>query len=177
MLNGALFAKLSLYWPWFVVSGILTTIGGGLLVTLSPDTESARIYGYSVIVGVGAGLVVQAPYTIAQAKHGLEAVPRVTAFISCGQMTGVALSISIGSSVLLNQATERITAILPDVPRSAVQASITGARASSLSSISSAQRSGVITVVASTLGSVFYMVVAGGALALLLAIFLKRERI
>lgn len=177
MLNGALFAKLSLYWPWFVVSGILTTMGGGLLATLSPDTEPARIYGYSVIVGVGAGLVVQAPYTIAQAKHGLEAVPLVTAFISCGQMTGVALSISIGSSVLLNHATERITAILPDVPRSAVQASITGARASSLSSISSAQRSGVITVVASTLGSVFYMVVAGGALALLLAIFLTRERI
>ena len=151
-------------------------MGGGLLATLSPATESARIYGYSVIVGVGAGLVVQAPYTIAQAKHGLEAVPLVTAFISCGQMTGVALSISIGSSVLLNHATERITAILPDVPRSAVQASIIGARASSLSSMSSAQRSGVITVVASTLGSVFYMVVAGGALALLLAIFLTRER-
>ncbi|KAL8786818.1 MAG: hypothetical protein Q9213_002555 [Squamulea squamosa] len=177
MLNGAMFARLSLYMPWFVVSGIMTTIGGGLLSTLSLNTDFARIYGYSVIIGVGAGLVVQAPYTIAQAKHDLEAVPLVTAFISCGQMTGVALSISIGSSVLLNQATERLASILPDVPRSAVQGSISGATASSLSSISPAQRDGVLVVVASTLGSVFYMVVAGGALALLLAIFMKRERI
>ncbi|KAL9640599.1 MAG: hypothetical protein Q9204_000655 [Flavoplaca sp. TL-2023a] len=177
MLNGALFAKLSLYMPWFMLSGILTTIGGGLLSTLSLDTEFARIYGYSVIIGVAAGLVVQAPYTIAQAKHGLEAVPLVTAFISCGQMTGVALSISIGSSVMLNQATDRIASILPDVPRAAVQESISGATASSLSFVSSAQRDGVLVVVASTLGSVFYMVVAGGALALLLAILMKRERI
>ncbi|KAL8846845.1 MAG: hypothetical protein Q9221_008103 [Calogaya cf. arnoldii] len=177
MLNGALFAKLNLYMPWFVVSGILTTIGGGLLSTLSLNTEFARMYGYSVTIGVGAGLVAQAPYTIAQAKHGLDAVPLVTAFISCGQMTGVALSISIGSSILLNQATDKMAMILPDVPRSAVQASIAGAGSSSLSSISSEQLDGILTAVAETLGDVFYMVIAGGALALLLAVFMKRERI
>lgn len=78
------------YMPWFSVSGILVTIGGGLLSTISSHTSSAQIYGYSVITGLGAGLVVQAPYTVAQAKHGLTEISSVTAFISCGQMAGVA---------------------------------------------------------------------------------------
>ncbi|KAL8949410.1 MAG: hypothetical protein Q9222_004479 [Ikaeria aurantiellina] len=176
MLNGALFAKVNIYMPWFIVAGILTTIGGGLLSTLSLSTNFARIYGFSVIVGIGAGIVVQAPYAVAQAKNRVEDTPSVTAFISCGQMAGVALSISIGTSVLLNQSTGKIAAILPDVPRATVQASIAGAGASFLDTVSEEQMTRVLAAVAETLGNIFYMVVAAGATAVVLAAFMKRER-
>lgn len=177
MINGALFAKADLYMPWFFVAGALITIGASLLSTISLETPAARIYGYSVIIGLGAGIVVQAPYAVAQAKNLSTDVSLVTAFISCGQMAGVALSISIGSSVLLNQATDAIAAILPGVPRSTVQSSIAGVGASFLEGVSDQQRSHVLASVAKTLGHVFYMVVAGGALAMLLSMFMKRERL
>ena len=177
MINGALFAKLNLYMPWFLVAGILITTGGSLLTTISLETPLARIYGYSVITGLGAGIVVQAPYTVAQAKYGSADVALVTAFISCGQMAGVALSISIGSSILLNRATDDIAAILPGVPRSTVQASIAGIGASFLKNATGQQRSQVLIIVANTLGHVFYMVVAGGVLAIILSLFMKRERL
>ena len=177
MINGALFAKADLYMPWFTVAGILIIIGGSLLSTISLHTSAAHFYGYSVITGLGASIVVQAPYAIAQAKRGLEEVSLVTGFISCGQMAGVALSISIGSSVLLNQATEKIAVVLPKIPRSTVQASIAGAGAIFLNSVSDDQRIQVLDAVATTLGNVFYMVVAGGALAIILSLFMKRERL
>ena len=156
---------------------VLVTIGGSLLSTISLQTTAAQIYGYSVITGLGAGIVVQAPYAVAQAKSGLTEASLVTAFISCGQMAGVALSISIGSSILLNQATSNIAAILPGVSRSTLQASIAGAGASFLNSVPKDQRTEVLASVASTLGHIFYMVVVGGALAILLSVFMKRERL
>lgn len=175
MINGAFFAKANLYMPWFFVAGILITIGGSLLSTTTLDTPASRIYGYSVITGLGAGIIVQAPYAIAQAKNGPEEVPLVTAFISCGQMAGVALSISIGSSVLLNRATNEIAVILPGISRPMVQASIAGVGASFLDTVTSDQRTQILTSVALTLGHIFYMVVAGGALAIVLSLFMKRE--
>ena len=84
------------------------------------------MYGYSVITGLGAGIVVQAPYTVTQAKHGLDAVASVTAFISCGQMAGVALLIGISTSTLLNQAADGFGCLLPGVLRQDVQDSIAG---------------------------------------------------
>ena len=177
MINGACYAKFDLYMPWFTVAGALIIIGGSLLSTISLHTSAAHFYEYSVITGLGAGIVVQAPYTIAQAKHRLEELSLVTGFISCGQMAGVALSISIGSSILLNQATEKIEVILPTVPRSTVQASIAGAGASLLNQVSNNQRTRVLISVATTLGNVFYMVVTAGALAIVLSLFMKRERL
>ena len=176
MINGALFEKADMYLPWFTVSGVLVTIGGSLLSTISLHTSAARIYGYSVITGLGAGIVVQAPYAVAQAKHGIKEASTVTAFISCGQMAGVALSICIGTSILLNKATNDIAVILPEVSRSTVQASIAGDGARFLNSVSDEQRTEVLASVASILGHIFYMVVAGGASAILLSVFMKRER-
>ena len=70
-------------------------------------------------------------------------------------MAGVALSICIGSSILLNQATNDIAIILPEVSGSTVQASIAGAGAMILESVSDKQRAKVLTSVAYTLGHIF----------------------
>ena len=100
----------------------------------------------------------------------------VTAFTSCGQIAGVALSICIGSSILLNKATNNIAVILPEVSRSTVQASIAGVGATFLNNVSEEQRTKVLASVASILRYVFYIVLAGGASATLLSVFMKRER-
>ena len=92
-------------------------------------------------------------------------------------MAGVALSISIGNSILLNQATNSMAVFLPKVPRSRLQASIAGAGTLFLDSVSNDQQTEILASIASTLGHIFYMVVAGGALAILLLMFMKRERL
>ena len=92
-------------------------------------------------------------------------------------MASVALPISIGNSIMLNQATNSIAVFLPKVPRSRVQASIAGAAALFLDGVSDDQQTAILASIASTLGHIFYMVVAGGALAILLSMFMNREKV
>ena len=177
MTNGALFAKLNFYVVWFIVAGILTAVGGGLFTTLSPATSLAKIYGYSVLTGFGAGIVVQAPYAIIQAELDPHEIPKGTAFIFCGQMAGVALSIGIGTSITVNRATSKIAVILPTFSRADIQASVTGAGASIVTGLPPQLKERVIAAVASTIADIFYMVVAQGLALFLLVGALKWTRL
>ena len=173
--NGAIFEKLSFYMAWFSTGGMLITIGGPLFLTTNIDTSNTQIYGYSVVGGLGAGLSAQLGFTVAQAKVGPELVPLATTFVSCGQMAGVTLSLGTATSIFLNQAASKISLIIPNASLSDVQASIAGADASFVQTLSPLQRLQVLNAVTSTIAHVFSMVVAGGVLAILLSIFTRRE--
>jgi hypothetical protein len=71
MLNGGLLPIVGYYYPWFLASGIFTTIGGALMYTVDVDTSTTKIYGYSVLMVASSGLVGQAGYAVAQAKVSL----------------------------------------------------------------------------------------------------------
>lgn len=175
MINGAIFAKIPVYVAWFAIGGILIAVGGGLLTTTSASISAAKIYGYSVIAGFGAGLVAQAPYTVAQAKIEKDAAAQGTAVIPCGQMAGLALSIGIGTSITVNEATNKIARVLLGFPRIEIQASVAGDGASIVASLDPEVRGEVLEAVARTIGDTFFMLVAGGATMTLLALFMKRE--
>ena len=42
------------YYPFYIVSGILTTTGGALMYTVDEGTSTSAIYGHSVLIAVGA---------------------------------------------------------------------------------------------------------------------------
>lgn len=50
-----LVSKLGYYLPWAVFSGVLVTIGCGLVSTFSPTTSTARWIGYLIVLGAGRG--------------------------------------------------------------------------------------------------------------------------
>ena len=127
MINGAIMERYGLYMPWFLAGGLLVVIGGSLLHEIHLDTSTAKVYGYSVITAIGTGFIVQAPFSVAQARVEPELVPEATAFISCGQISGITLSLAIATSIFVNQATNKITSIITGAPRHVVQAMIVGA--------------------------------------------------
>jgi hypothetical protein len=50
---------LGYYLPFGVASGILLTLSGGLLSTISPDTSTGKWIGYQIIGGTGRGIGLQ----------------------------------------------------------------------------------------------------------------------
>jgi hypothetical protein len=54
------------YLPWAVVCGILISIGGGLLSTLTPTTTTGKWVGYQIIAGAGRGAGFQ---TVRVSRH------------------------------------------------------------------------------------------------------------
>ncbi|KAL8979584.1 MAG: hypothetical protein Q9177_006103, partial [Variospora cf. flavescens] len=66
--NGAIMSITGYYFPWYIAGGVFTLVGGALMYTVDNESSTARVYGYSILVAVGAGAFVQASFSVAQAK-------------------------------------------------------------------------------------------------------------
>ena len=177
ILNGVIMGKTGWYMPWYLAGGILCVAGAVPLYTSSLDVSAARTYGWSILVGVGCGAYSQASFSVAQAKADPKSVHDAVAFITCAQLLGVALALTISNSVFLNRATQRIGQMLPDVPRQTVQTAISGADAAFFRELTSDVRDKVLQATVKAIGDTYILVIASGAVTVVLALLMKRERL
>ncbi|KAL4941853.1 hypothetical protein BDV06DRAFT_193740 [Aspergillus oleicola] len=177
MLNGALMGQFGYYMPWYLVGSILALTGSALLYTLTPSTSRARIFGYSVITALGTGMYSQASFPVAQVKapstHSFQAV----AYIGVGQVGGIALALSISNTIFLNRGTSEIARILPGRERGEIQQAISGVRASFYAELTERQRERVTAAIVGSINEVFIMMIAAAVLSVILAAFMRRERL
>ncbi|KAJ5914244.1 efflux pump antibiotic resistance protein [Penicillium tannophilum] len=177
MLNGALMAKLGYYMPWYLGGACLALAGSALFYTVGPDTSSAHLYGYSVLTAFGVGCFSQAGFPVAQVKASPSQLTQAVAFIGVGQVGGIALALTISNTLFLNKATSRIAAILPQQSRSTIQQAISGVRAELFTSLSTVQRQRVVGAIVHSVDDVFVLMIVAAALSVVLAAFMKRERL
>ncbi|KAH8707530.1 putative efflux pump antibiotic resistance protein [Phaeosphaeriaceae sp. PMI808] len=176
-IGGPLFSRYPMYMPWFTGGSILMLIANGLLSTIGFNTSRGKICGYTVLQGFGVGPVAQLGYTVGQTQSPRAIVSQVTAFLTCAQMAGLALSLGITTSVFLNYATDDIAAILPGAKREFIQATINGVRTGLLQSLSTTDRFLVQQAIARNIVKGYYMNIAGAGLGLLTSLVMKRERL
>lgn len=177
MFNGAMMGKLGYYMPWYLLGSILSLIGGALLHTISVDSSTSRVYGYSIITAFGVGLFSQAGFPIAQVKVAPAMISQAVAYIGVAQVGGIALALTISNSIFLNEATNRIAYILPNAPLPLVQQAISGAGGPFFATLSDVDRASVLAAVVQSIDDVFIMVITAGVLAVILSLFMKRERL
>ena len=177
LLSGALMNKVGYYVLWYFAGGVLSLIGGALLHTAKVDTSPGAIYGYSVLVGLGCGLYVQIGYPVAQLKVNAASIPRVVAFIGYGQIAGITLALTISNSIFLNEATRKIETILPSLQRGVVQQAITGTGGTFFQTLGPSDRKPVLEAIVQSICNVYGIVIAAGALSVVLSLFMKRERL
>lgn len=65
--NGHLMGKLSYFQPWYVFGSVLALVGGVLMSKITPETPTANIYGFEILLGIGTGCYIQAGYAVIQA--------------------------------------------------------------------------------------------------------------
>ncbi|KAF6232594.1 hypothetical protein HO173_009262 [Letharia columbiana] len=130
MINGVVLERYSLYMPWFTVGGVLIASVGGLLYTISPVSSAAKVYGYSVITAIGTGFFGKAPFSGSPGKSRSAPRPLRDSVHQLWQVTGVSLSLSIATSISINQSTDKIALISPNATHSALQALIAWPRTS-----------------------------------------------
>ena len=175
--NGAAMGKFGYYMPWYLLGGILSVIGGALFRLVGVNTNVSTIYGYSVLIGLGSGLFVQASFAVSQAKVDPQMIPLAVAFIGCGQITGITLALTISNSIFLNEATNKISHILPLVPKTVVQQAISGVDGTLFDTLDSTDRSHILEAIVKSINNVYGMVIAAGGVAIVLSLFMPRERL
>ncbi|KAL5040885.1 hypothetical protein BDW71DRAFT_213607 [Aspergillus fruticulosus] len=177
MLNGALMAQFGYYMPWYLLGSVLALVGSALLYTIDPSTSQARIFGYSVLVALGTGMYSQASFPVAQVKAPTSQLFQSVAFIGVGQVGGSALALSISNTIFVNRATSRIAQILPGQERREIQQAISGVRATFFTELTEDQAGRVIEMIIGGINDVFIMMVAAAAFSVILAAFLRTERL
>jgi hypothetical protein len=175
--NGALMAKFGYYMPWYTFGGLFAVAGSALMYTVDQDTSESRIYGYTVLIAVGVGMFLQASFSVAQAVVEPENVARAVGFITLAQFLGITMALAIANSVFLNESETRIAQILPEMPRSEIQAAIEGTTAEFVQSLSPDVRKQVMGAIVGAIGKTYILVVAAGSLVSVLSLLMKREKL
>ncbi|KAK9310859.1 major facilitator superfamily domain-containing protein, partial [Lipomyces starkeyi] len=96
--------------PFMIVAAVLSTIGVGLLYTLTIGSPSSKWIGYQVLTGLGLGLGFQVPVSAAQATLPQIDIPSGSAMIIFVQTIGGAFLVSAGESAFESTLTKKLRA-------------------------------------------------------------------
>jgi MFS family permease len=170
MLNGGLMPVFGYYMPWYVFGGIFT---------IDSDTTPSRVYGYSVIMGMGAGLAQQSAYSIAAAKVAPHEIPAAIGFINIAQIGAVVIALTISGAVFQNVAFHKLEEALAGKGFSVqeVRGAIAGTQSAVFRSGTPEVREAAVKAIIEAMDKVYALVIAAGALMLVSSLFMKRERL
>ncbi|KAF2135657.1 uncharacterized protein K452DRAFT_293056 [Aplosporella prunicola CBS 121167] len=178
VLNGVFMIRLGYYMPWFLASGIFTTIGGALLYTSTAEMPVANVYGYTILVGLGMSAY-QAAYSVVPTKVKPDEIAEVIQFINVAQQGSILIALTICSTVFQNVAFDRLVAILVPAGYSTtdVRAAIAGARSTVLQSAPADVRQAALDVLVQAIDYAYSLVIVSGGLMIICSVLMKREKI
>ncbi|OAP63939.1 hypothetical protein AYL99_03166 [Fonsecaea erecta] len=193
LLNGIFMPKLGYYMPWYVASGAFCLVGASLMHTIDPDTSPARIYGYSLLLGIGTGCGMQAGYSVAATKVKPEDTPAAIGFINVAQIGTTVIALTIAGAVFQNGAFDDLKRGLAQVAASAeggsgnsatllysdaeIRNAISGTQSLIFQQGDAAVRDAAVRAIIKAIDSVYIMGIAAGAVTLVSALLMRRERL
>lgn len=166
--------------PWFLASGVFGTIGGALFyAVIDATTPAANIYGYSVLLALGAGFAQQAAYSVAAAKVEPHHVPDSVGFINTAQIGSIVIALTIASSVFQNVGFRHMADALEGLGFSTadISGALTGRKSSIFSQVTPEIQQRVIEGIVKTINDTYILVIVAGALLTIGAACLKREKL
>ena len=175
-INGGVMSKTGIYWPWYVAGSALALIGSALLYTIEVNTSISKIYGYTVLAGIGTGCFVQASFPVAQAMVKPSQVGLATGFITIGQLSAGTLSMCISNSLFLTKSTRDIMALLPGSTKDEVMAGISGS-GNFFKNLPVAKVDEVNEALVKSINQAWILSMTAASLVLVLSLFLRRGRL
>jgi MFS family permease len=177
VVGGILLTKFGFYSPFYIVGTSFGLIGSILLHFSTIDSSTVRICSYAALVGFGAGVYSQVGFAVAQANVDKNRVGQAIGFLTTGQLIGAVTSMAIGGTILLNDATVKLTGLLPEVPVEVIKNAIAGTAGNFLDSLDSETRRSVLKIIVGAIDKVFILGIVAGVVGLICSVLLKHERI
>jgi MFS family permease len=99
ILSGAMIKRTGYYAPNMIATSILTSIGAGLLTTLTMTSNHSKWIGYQIIFGFGLGVGMQQSTTACRTVLERKDVPIAMSGIFFAQTLGGAVFLAIGQTI------------------------------------------------------------------------------
>ena len=179
MLSGGMMPKFGYYMPWYVLSGVAGTVGGALIHTVKSTTSAGTVYGYSILIAIGAGGSLQIGYSISQAILPASKQSAAIRFINMAQLGGTTLALTIAGRLFQTYAFRNVKQALAglDFTDGQVRAAIAGAQGTLFDSLTPQVREAVLDGIVRAIAKAFILVIVGGAATLICSFFMRREKL
>jgi hypothetical protein len=179
MFTGALLPIIGRYSPFYMISGALLIIGGSLMHTVDPGTSTSGIYGYEVLMAIGAGITMQVAYSVTVVKVKKHDIQNAIGFINVAQIGTIAISLSIAASIFQNRGYINLREALQEYGFSEqeLRGALAGAQSAVLMGGDSLAKAKAIAAIVKTLDSVWILTVVAGAVSLLSGVAMKWEKL
>ncbi|KAH4299221.1 hypothetical protein HBH64_047120 [Parastagonospora nodorum] len=177
ILNGALMPKLGYHMPWYVLGTAMVLVGTTLMSVIDASTSEAYVYGATLLIGSGCGAFFSAGFSVIQNLLPISELSDGISFLSIGQQMGFIVMLSISGTIFQNIGAQKISQILPDMPLSDVIQLTTGTHSAIYKGLGSTVQVQVVEQITFALHDVFFVMVAGSALAFIGSLFLNRRKL
>lgn len=174
--NGAFMSRFGLYQPWYVAGSALLLVGGALCSIITRTVPTSNIYGYEVLLGIGAGCQAQTGYAVMQTLVSPYELSHAISFMLLAQLLGLTLGLSIAGAVYVNKALEGLKHVLPDETQSQLLGAITGTSGGGFKSLPQVDQIAAADTLTHALRKVFVPVYVAAAVGLVASVFLDRRK-
>ncbi|KAK7747835.1 hypothetical protein SLS53_001084 [Cytospora paraplurivora] len=158
-LAGGLVKSVGYYLPFAVLSGLLNSVGNGLLSTLSISTSTGKWIGYQIITGAGRGLGLQMGMVAVQNAVTDEQTPVAMALLMFSQNFLGATLLICATTLFDSSLQKEVAQHAPSVSYASVLAA--GADPSSLRSLvpeGGSELTGLLLAYSNSIDKIFYLV-------------------
>ena len=165
--------------PVYAFSGIFMIIGGSLMYTVTASSPTAHIYGYSILIAIGSGVTLQIGYSISTIKVAVHDVTNAISLQNVSQIGSIVIALVISGQVFQSLAYENLLAVLngQGFSDAEIHAAIAGTQSTVFTSIKPELRQLAVDAITSAMSKVYVLVITAGAVALVSAVFMRRERV
>lgn len=179
MFSGILLPVFGYYMPWYIPSGGLMMIGGALMYIVTPNTSVGAIYGFEILIAVGAGLSSQLAYAIAPAKVKAHEVSAAIGFINVAQLGSISIALAVSGSIYQNLGLRFLQDALQefDYSQADLRSALAGVKSVVLTHSDAYVKELAISALVRTISSLYGLVIAAAALTLLSAVFMRYEKL
>ncbi|MCJ1376741.1 hypothetical protein MMC20_007986 [Loxospora ochrophaea] len=143
----------------FVVAGTFldesnadTTLLEAIITTTTPPSH---IYGFEILMGLGAGSFLQAGFPVIFGVVAPDEVVFASSWITFGQLSGETATLALASAVFISRTLSAVSTLLPDSPSSEIQAAVSGFSGTFFESLPSGVREEVLDTVVHELRKVY----------------------
>ena len=177
--SGAVLPLVGYYMPFFILGGVFILIGGALMFTVKATTSTSPIYGYTILIAIGAGLTAQVGYSVASAKVQIQKVPAAIGFINVAQIGGLVIALAVSGTVFQNIAFRDLSKVLYPLGFTAsdIHGAIAGSQSTLFSHLPSNIKANAIEVIVQAIDKTYALEVTAGVLCLVVSMFLQREKL
>jgi hypothetical protein len=180
VVNGIFMPKTRVYWPWYLAAGVLQLTGASLLfANVDASTSSAKLYGYSILIGIGSCLTQVAAFTVSISKMGPQHAADVNSLFNTMQVGGFLIGLTLAGTIFENRGFHNLTSALAGSGLSPadIRQALAGFKNNNFIQSNPEFKAKAIDGIASAISDGYAVAIAAGCISTITALLMKREKL